>query len=56
MTTTNQNTQAISIKLDRDTYDLLHNFCEITGRTKTWVVSKAIREFIEEVSPADNNG
>jgi predicted DNA-binding protein len=46
-----ENTQQLSINLDQQTYNLLHNFCLSEGRSKKWVVTNAIKEFIEEISP-----
>lgn len=48
-------TKTLVVQLDEETYNLLHNFCETTGRTKKWVVKTSIREYIEEVTPQNTN-
>lgn len=34
--------------LERKLSDTLDEFCSRTGRTKTWVVEKALKEFLEK--------
>lgn len=38
----------VSYVLDRETAEMLNQFCNETGRTKTKVVELAIKEFVEK--------
>lgn len=37
----------LSIKLDRETHERLDLYCEIEGRTKTVVVERLLKEFLD---------
>lgn len=38
--------KAISLKLYEDTYDALEKECMVSARTRSWVIHRAIREYI----------
>ena len=37
----------LSIKLDRNTHERLEHYCEIEGRTKTVVVERLLKDFLD---------